>query len=123
MVTMPVPMSMLTDFWDWARRQPESAVKELDTQRPTVVVKAGLMDEERTMSGLLPVARMARPSRVRRKSERKTITRTTAMSATRSLYCPERGVSFRKALALVKTVSVLFMLRREELPMTAMLME
>ena len=88
-----------------------------------MVVKAGLIDEERTMSGLLPVARMARPRRVRRKSERKTITSTTAAKATRSLYCPDRAVPFRRAFALVKTVSVLFMFRREELPMTAMLME
>ena len=98
-------------------------MKAFDTQRPMVVVKAGLMEEERTISGLLPVARIARPSLVRRKMDRKTIVTATAMSATRSLYCPERGVPFRSAFALVKTVSVLFMLSREEFPITAMLME
>ena len=123
MVTMPVPISMFTDFWLWASRQPDSPVKALEMQRPTMVVKAGLMEEERTMSGLLPVARMARPSRVRRNRDRNRITSATAIRATRVLYCPDRAVPARKSLVLVKTVSVLFMFRMEALPMTAMLME
>ena len=122
-VTMPVPMSMLTDFWLWASRQPESAVKAFAMQSPTVVVNTGLMEDERTMSGLLPVARMARPSRVRRKNERNSTTSTTAASATSSLYCPARALPFSSACTLVNTVSVLFMLSREEPPMTAILME
>ena len=79
MVTMPEPMSMFTDFCDWASRQPERAVRLPERQRPTMVVKAGLMDEERTMSGLSPVARMARPRRVRRNRLRNSTASTTAM--------------------------------------------
>ena len=71
MVTMPLPRLISADFWDWAIRQPDSPVKALATHRPTVVVNTGLMEEERTMSGLLPVARMARRRRVFRKAVRK----------------------------------------------------
>ena len=65
---------MLTLFWDCASRQPDRAVNELDTHSPTVVVKTGSIEDERTMSGLLPVARIARPSLVRRNSVRNAIT-------------------------------------------------
>ena len=41
-VTIPEPISILTDFWDWARRQPDNAVKALDTHKPTIVVITGL---------------------------------------------------------------------------------
>ncbi len=75
------------------------------------------------MSGLLPVARMARPRRVRRKSVRNTSASTTASSATSSLYCSCKNVAARARLAQVNTVSVLFMLSSEELPITAMLIE
>ena len=75
------------------------------------------------MSGLSPVARMARPSRVRRNSAKNATTSVTATRATTSLYCSARNVSFSSALALVNTVSVLFMFSREEPFMTAMLME
>ena len=123
MVTMPVPMSMLTDFWLCASRQPDRPVKALATHRPTMVVKAGLMEEERTMSGLSPVARIARPSLVRRNSARNATTNATAITATKSLYCSARNVPSSRALALVNTVSVLFMFSREDPPITAMLME
>ena len=120
---MPVPMSMLTDFWLWASRQPDRPVKALATHRPTMVVKVGLIEEERTMSGLSPVARMARPRRVRRNRVKNTTTAATAMTATSSLYCSERTVPCSRVRALVNTVSVLFMFSREEPPMTAILME
>ena len=60
-VTIPEPISMLTDFWDCARRHPERAVNELDTHSPIIVVITGLIDDERTISGLFPVALIARP--------------------------------------------------------------
>ena len=82
---MPEPTSMLTDFCDCVIRQPESAVNAFATHRPTIVVNTGFIDEERTMSGLLPVARIARPSRVRRNSDRNTITSSTAAPITISL--------------------------------------
>ena len=82
MVTMPLPMVTFTDFWLWARRHPDRAVKEEDMQRPTMVVKAGLMDEDFTMSGLSPVALMERPSLVLRKKLRKATTRATKNIAT-----------------------------------------
>ena len=85
-VTMPVPISMLTDFCDCASKQPERAVNEFATQSPTIVVNTGFIDEERTMSGLLPVARIARPSFVLRKTERKITTRATAESETNNTY-------------------------------------
>ena len=92
-------------------------------QRPTIVVKTGLIDDERTISGLLPVARIASPSFVLRKSARRTPTIITASNATISLYCSMNGVFLSKSSALVKTVSVLLRLRIDELPMTAMLIE
>ena len=85
MVTIPEPMVTFTDFWLWARRHPERAVKEDEIQRPIIVVKAGLMDEDFTMSGLSPVALMESPSLVLRKKERKTTTKTTKIKAVISL--------------------------------------
>ena len=82
MVTMPEPISMLTDFCAWASRQPERAVRLLEAHRPTSVVKAGFTEEARSISILSPVARMARPSRVRRNSVSSTSASTTASSAT-----------------------------------------
>ena len=123
MVTMPCPMLISTDFWAWASRQPDRAVMAPEMHRPTVVVKAGLMEEERTMSGLLPVARMARPSRVRRNTVRKPTTSATARNATSSSYRPARGVPASRALALEKMVSVLFIFNKEAPPMTAMFTE
>ena len=123
MVTMPCPMLMSTDFCAWLSRQPDRPVKAFATHSPTVVVKAGLIEEERTMSGLLPVARMARPSRVPKNRVKNAATSTTAMSATASTDCPASGVPASRAFILVNTVSVLFMFSREEPPMTAMLTE
>ena len=113
----------MTDFCDWASRQPDRPVKALATQRPTMVVKTGLIDEERTISGLLPVARMARPSFVFKNRPRRTATRITAMAATTSLNCPAKAVPANRSFIFVKTVTVLFILRTEELPMMAMLIE
>ena len=57
-------------------------MKELATQRPTIVVNTGLIDEDFTISALFPVALIARPSLVLKKNTRKTITMATAMKAT-----------------------------------------
>ena len=51
-----------------------------------MVMVAVFTDEERTMSGLLPVARSARPRFVLRKNERKSTTSITAARAMMSLY-------------------------------------
>ena len=123
MVTMPEPMSMLTDFCDWASRHPESAVNAFATHKPMIVVKEGLIDDERTMSGLLPVARMARPRRVLRKKPRKTHTSRTAMAETTSLYSPERAEPASRSFMSEKTLCVLFMLSTDEPPITAMFTE
>ena len=84
MVTMPVPMFISTAFCDCASRQPDSAVNEPAMHRPMMVVKAVFIDDERTMSGLLPVARMARPRRVFKNS----VSRTTYHDDTRSARLP-----------------------------------
>ena len=123
MVTMPLPMSMLTDFCIWPRRHPERAVKAFATHRPTVVVKAGLMEEERTMSGLLPVARMASPSRVLRKSVKISAVARAARAAVTREALPARGVPSSISLARTKTVSVLFRFSKDLPPITQMLME
>ena len=122
-VTIPEPMSMLTDFCACASRQPDRAVNAFATQSPTVVVKTGSIELDLTISGLLPVARMARPSFVRRNSDRNTITSATAIRLTASFCCPARNVPSRAVCILVKTVSVLFIFNKDVLPMTAMLME
>ena len=84
-VTMPVPVSMLTDFCICARRQPESAVNELAMQSPIIVVITGFIEEERTISGLFPVARMASPTLVLRKNPSRIATIITADRAMMSL--------------------------------------
>ena len=67
-VTMPVPRLMSQLLFSWPMRHPAKPVRELARHRPTVMVKAGLMEEARTMSALSPVARMDRPRRVRKKA-------------------------------------------------------
>ena len=113
----------MTDFCDCASKQPESAVNALEMHRPMMVVLTGLMDEERTISGLLPVARIARPRRVRRKSPKTTATSTTAMMITTSLYCPAIGVFSSTERILVKTVSELLRFRSDAPFMMPMLTE
>ena len=66
-------------------RQPAKAVMALDRHRPMVIISAGLMEEDLTMSGLLPVARMDRPSRVFKNSSSRTTITATKSSATSSL--------------------------------------
>ena len=123
MVTMPVPMFISTAFCDCASRQPDSAVNEPAMHRPTMVVKAVLIDDERTMSGLLPVARIARPRRVLRNAVSRTSITMTAISATASLYCFAKTVPLRRSFISENTVSTLFMLSSDEPPMIAMFME
>ena len=81
MMTMPVPRLMSAVFWYWASRAPDRAVRALARHRPTVMVKPVLMELARTMSGLSPVARMERPSRVFRNSTSSTAARIAAAAA------------------------------------------
>ena len=90
---------------------------------PMIVVNAGLMEEERTISGLFPVALIASPSRVRRNSDRNRTTNVTALSPTSILYCGSKAVPFSVAFIQVKIVVVLFIFKREDLFITAMLIE
>ncbi len=62
MVTMPVPTLISQLFWYCASSPPDSAHNAPDTHRPTVMVKAGVRLEARTMAALSPVARMESPS-------------------------------------------------------------
>ena len=82
-----------------------------------------MMELLRTMSGLSPVARIASPSRVRRKRLRKRIPAATNTRITSSLYCPERTLSFSRSFARVKTVVFFPILTWLEPPITAMLTE
>ena len=66
-VTMPEPISMLTDFCERAKRAPDKAVKLLDMQRAMMVVCLGSIEEASTMKGLSPVALIAKPILVFRK--------------------------------------------------------
>ena len=81
MITIPVPRLMSAVFWYWASRAPDRAVRALDRHRPTVMVKPVLMELARTISGLSPVARMERPSRVFRNSTSRTAERTVTTAA------------------------------------------
>ena len=75
------------------------------------------------MSGLSPVAWMANPRRVRRKSARNAITSAAASRATIALYHPASAVPARASLSAVKTVAVLLRFKSEAPPMMAMLTE
>ena len=123
MVTMPEPMSILTDFCDWASRQPDSPVKALATQRPTMVVKTGLIDEERTMSGLLPWRGWQGPASRLQKQTQEDGDENHCDGGDDEFELPGRAVPARRSFIFVKTVTVLFILRTEELPMMAMLIE
>ena len=90
---------------------------------PTVVVIAGLMDDERTMSGLLPVARIASPIRVRRNSVKNRTISAAAARAVRSLYCPASGVPASADFIRENTVCVLLRLSSDAPPIMAMLIE
>lgn len=75
------------------------------------------------MSGLLPVARMARPMRVRRNSVKSNTISTTAASTVSSLYCPASGVPASAVFMSENTVCVLLRLRSDAPSIMAMLME
>ena len=91
-VTIPEPMSILTDFCDWASRQPDNAVNALDTHKPTIVVITGLTEEDRTISGLFPVALMARPIFVFKNRYKNAATMTVATPDITSFSNPVRFV-------------------------------
>ena len=88
MVTIPVPRLISQDFWYCANTPPDNAVIALATQRPTVIVKDGLMLEAFTMSALSPVARMERPNLVFKNADKITPITSTINAATISLYQP-----------------------------------
>ena len=81
------------------------------------------MDDERTMSGLLPVARIASPIRVRRNSVKNRTISAAAARAVRSLYCPASGVPASADFIRENTVCVLLRLSSDAPPIMAMLME
>ena len=104
MTTIPVPLLMSAVFWAWPTTAPDRPVRALATHRPMVMVKLGLMEEERTMSRLSPVARMLRPSRVPRKA--------TSSTPASTVIPPERRMGFQSppmpvARKRVKMVSCL----------------
>ena len=117
--TMPVPRLESLNFCCWASRPPDREMMALARQSPTVVVKAGLMEEAETMSLLSPVARMDRPSWVPRKAVRPPpTTSTTARASARVPNCLPSSPS-----AQVNTVSALSRGRFCRPPMTMRLME
>ena len=79
--------------------------------------------EDFTISALFPVALIARQSLVLKKNTRKTITMATAMKATTISPLPFSGVLFNVSFIMENTVSVLFILIREEPPITAIFTE
>ena len=119
MVTIPVPTLMSQLFWYWASRPPDRAVSAPEMHRPTVMVKAGLMLDARTIAALSPVARMDRPRRVPRKPTIAAPASAMTAAASTSLYQPP--VKLRARLAMEKTVSVLTSDMVEEKPITARL--
>ena len=86
----------------------------LARQRPTVMVKLGLMEEARTMSLLSPVARMERPSRVPRNHTRAAHMASTTTAQTTSLVAlprprpsaSEKMVSLRKMERLLEPITI-----------------
>lgn len=117
--TIPVPSVMSLNFWCWASRPPLSATSALAMHRPTVVVKAGLMEDAATMSRLSPVARMDRPSWVPRKA---TIA-APAASATRAASTSAPSCSPKMPSAQLNTVSTFKRGRVALPPITIRLME
>ena len=120
MVTIPVPTLISQLFWYCANRPPDSAHSAPEMHRPTVMVKAGLMLEARTMAALSPVARMDRPSLVPRKPSIAAPAMAMMTAAMASLYHPPRKPN--GPFASEKMVSVLTSDMVEEKPITARLM-
>ena len=120
MVTMPVPTLISQLFWYCASSPPDSAHNAPDTHRPTVMVKAGLMLEARTMAALSPVARMESPSRVPRKPSIAAQAMAIMTAASASLYQLPRKPS--EVFAMEKMVGVLTSDMVEEKPIAARLM-
>ena len=120
-VTMPVPRLMSQLLFTSPVRQPASPVRELATHSPTVMVKAGLMEEARTMSALSPVARMDRPSRVRKKSATSTAAAAKMAASTTRVLHPVQSSFPLRPLARDRRVSLPKMDRLEDQPITARL--
>ena len=118
-VTIPVPRLMSQVLLYCAMRHPARPVMALATQRPTVIVNAGLIEDARTIAGLSPVARIERPRVVLRNQRiRRQTTRTTAARRISLLQLAKTWLllSFPKS---VKIVSVPKMETFELKPMTA----
>jgi len=92
---------------------------------PTVMVKAGLTDEARIMSGLSPVARIESPRRVLRNHVSSSATVSAMTAATSSFDHPASAPPSTPESALLareKIVSHLNTLRVEEKPIAIRLM-
>ena len=109
----PVPRLMELDIWYWASTPPDRAVQPLAMHSPTVMVKAGSMEEALTMSRLSPVARMDRPIWVLRK--RAIAAPAARVMAAQTIILLQPGPS--RAAARVNTVSALSRGRSARLPM------
>ena len=114
-------MSQLFLVLSQQRGHRKGPVSAPEMQRPTVMVKAGLMLEARTMAALSPVARIERAGRVPRKP-------THGGTGQRDDYrrqhqlIPAARKKLRALLAMEKTVSVLTSDMVDEKPITARLM-
>ena len=85
------------------------------------MVKAGLMEEARTMSALSPVARMDRPSRVRKNRAVSTATTARMADSTIRVLHPVQNSFPLSPLVRDRRVSVPKMDRLEDQPITARL--
>ena len=83
--TVPVPEVVSPTFWYCANSAPASATIALAMHSPKVVVKAGSIEEELTMSRLSPVARIDSPSCVRKNTTSSAAHTATITAVTTSL--------------------------------------
>ena len=123
-VTMPEPMSMLTDFCDWASRQPESAVRALATQSPTIVVNDGVDGGGAHHIGVIAGGADGKTEPgLQEEAEEDAHKHDRDDRDERAYTARQREVPASRSFMSVKTLGVLFILRTEEPPMTAMLIE
>ena len=92
-------------------------------QSPIIVVITGLIEEDLTISGLFPVARIESPSFVLSRKVRNKPTKTTATNAIIRVCLPSRAVPSSFAFRSEKTVSELLRLRSDDFFITAILIE
>ncbi len=58
---MPLPKPTSENDWYWHNKAPASATQAFAVMRPRHFVRMALMEEERTISSLSPVARISSP--------------------------------------------------------------